>query len=263
MHIEIEKNFVKLSTKEWMQYLQYKLSPERERELMDHTQYDEFLRDALESINAMEGRHLAYNSLSYIHSQIEEMTGVSSSKITNQRTTNHYNNPAPSFNLNKILLIALGVAVVIGMAIGIYYYMSSSSEEADLTEESTTESETAIQSNSTIDSSSMPMSTIQNNTATMVDTPMNQTATTTVNNAMVQSAPSKPTESKPKAKPSSNNTPPSSASTNAEKDQFQKAQELYKQGKVSESKDILKKLNSYDNPYKSQSETLLKNLSDQ
>jgi len=264
MHIDIEKKFVKLSTKEWMQYLQYKLSPERERELMDHTQYDIFLSDALESINAMEGRHLAYNSLSYIHSQIEEMTGVSGSKISNQRSTvNHYSSSSPNFNNYKIVLIVLAICAVLGIGIWMFNYFNSSTDENNLSEESLIESESATKSNDLIDSSTLPMSTIQNNSSSSTEPSMTPIKATSTSNSNVQSTPSLVDEQKMKNESLTNVKSEPNNIKNSEKEEFERAQDLYKQGKINESKEILKKLRNYDNPYKTQSETLLKNLSGQ
>lgn len=42
--MNIERKFKMFSTKEWIQYLQYKLSPEREKELEVQSAKDEFFK---------------------------------------------------------------------------------------------------------------------------------------------------------------------------------------------------------------------------
>ena len=110
-----------LSTKEWMQYLQHKLPSEREKELIDRAQYDDFLRESLDAINSMEGRHLAYQSLNYIHQQIENATGVSESRISNTNV-NQYETP---IDTKKYLMIGLGVLVFALIVFGIFYFVNN------------------------------------------------------------------------------------------------------------------------------------------
>ncbi|MFY7862040.1 MAG: hypothetical protein ACOVP5_07405, partial [Chitinophagales bacterium] len=59
----IEKKFVLFSTKEWLQFLQYKLNPDREKELMDRTMTDPFLKEAVDTISDQNNRGLAFQSL--------------------------------------------------------------------------------------------------------------------------------------------------------------------------------------------------------
>ena len=64
--MNIEKKFKMFSTKEWIQYLQYKLSPEREKELESQLVKDPFLNEAVTTIGDKENRALAYQSISLL-----------------------------------------------------------------------------------------------------------------------------------------------------------------------------------------------------
>ena len=50
------------------------------------------------------------------------------------------------------------------------------------------------------------------------------------------------------------------ATSQKERELFNQAQEIFKQGKREEAKKILQELKSYDNPMKSQAESILKNM---
>jgi hypothetical protein len=105
-----------------------------------------------------------------------------------------------------------------------------------------------------VDSSTLPMEQITPDANTAASVPAT-TATPTV------ASPNKPTsKSTPNAGQSTNNTNSQNSGENKDRKLFEEAQNLYKSGKIEESKVILDKLKSYDNPYKGQSEDILKNL---
>jgi|688.fasta_scaffold55820_3 hypothetical protein len=252
MQLNIEKKFTMLSTKEWMQYLQHKLPNDREKELLDRAQYDEFLRESLDAINSMEGRHLAYQSLNYIHQQIENATGVSESRISNTNV-NQYETPVDT---KKYVMIGLGALAIALIVFGVFYFvynnMSNNEEEEDNTMNELVE-DTSPVANS-VDSSTLPMEQITPDANTAASVPAT-TATPTL------ASPNKPTsKSTPNAGQSTNNTNSQNSGENKDRKLFEEAQNLYKSGKIEESKVILDKLKSYDNPYKGQSEDILKNL---
>jgi hypothetical protein len=255
MQLNIEKKFTMLSTKEWMQYLQHKLPNDREKELLDRAQFDEFLRESLDAINSMEGRHLAYQSLNYIHQQIENATGVSESRISNTNV-NQYETPVDT---KKYVLIGLGVLVVAILLFGIFYFVNNnmtknSEENEDNSMNELVEDTTPV--TNTIDSSTLPMEQITPDASSAATVPATSTATT----------PTSTTPNKPAPKPvpttvqPSTNTNYQNTGENKDRKLFDEAQNLYKSGKVNESKAILNKLKSYDNPYKGQSEEILNKL---
>jgi hypothetical protein len=252
MQLNIEKKFTMLSTKEWMQYLQHKLPNDREKELLDRAQYDEFLRESLDAINSMEGRHLAYQSLNYIHQQIENATGVSESRISNTNV-NQYETPVDT---KKYVMIGLGVLAIALIAFGIFYFVnnntSNTEEEEDNTMNELVEDTTPVANS--VDSSTLPMEQITPDANTAASVPVT-TATPMV------ASPNKPTSKPtPNTGQNTNNTNSQNTGENKDRKLFDEAQNLYKSGKIEESKAILNKLKSYENPYKGQSEDILKNL---
>jgi hypothetical protein len=252
MQLNIEKKFTMLSTKEWMQYLQHKLPNDREKELLDRAQYDEFLRESLDAINSMEGRHLAYQSLNYIHQQIENATGVSESRISNTNS-NQYESPVDT---KKYVMIGLGVLAIALIAFGIFYFVNNNTSNNEAEEDNTMNElveDTTPVANS-VDSSTLPMEQITPDANTAANVPVT-TVTTTV--ASPNKSTSKPT---PITGQSTNNTNSQNSGENKDRKLFDEAQNLYKSGKIEESKAILNKLKSYENPYKGQSEDILKNL---
>lgn len=251
MQLNIEKKFTMLSTKEWMQYLQHKLPSEREKELIDRAQYDDFLRESLDAINSMEGRHLAYQSLNYIHQQIENATGVSESRISNTNV-NQYETP---IDTKKYLMIGLGVLVFALIVFGIFYFVNnntSTNNEENLDNNLGELVEDTSSVAPTIDSSTLPMEQITpdaNSAASLPatsSTPTNTTKPRTSNTTTIVQTPQV--------------TSSQTVSENKDRKLFDEAQNLYKSGKIEESKAILNKLKGYENPYKKQSEDILKNL---
>jgi hypothetical protein len=235
-----------------MQYLQHKLPNDREKELLDRAQYDEFLRESLDAINSMEGRHLAYQSLNYIHQQIENATGVSESRISNTNV-NQYETPVDT---KKYVMIGLGVLAIALIAFGIFYFVnnntSNTEEEEDNTMNELVEDTTPVANS--VDSSTLPMEQITPDANTAASVPVT-TATPMV------ASPNKPTSKPtPNTGQNTNNTNSQNTGENKDRKLFDEAQNLYKSGKIEESKAILNKLKSYENPYKGQSEDILKNL---
>jgi hypothetical protein len=252
MKLEVEKKFTMLSTKEWMQYLQHKLPADRERELNDHLQYDEFLKEAVDSINALDGRHIAFQSLNLIHQQIFETTGVSESKIINSSfdtnsTTNAYSN-------KKIMYFIFGIVTISILSLGLFWFINSRTnsteniEDAEIKEEVLEIDNTANQT--IVDSTMMPLETIESASKT---TPSANAVSLTPAGSQNKSASSAKKEL-------NNNSSNQINSTNNERSQFEQAQEYYKNGKIDEAKSILKKLSSYENSQTKQAESILKNI---
>lgn len=244
-----------LSTKEWMQYLQHKLPNDREKELLDRAQYDEFLRESLDAINSMEGRHLAYQSLNYIHQQIENATGVSESKISNTNV-NQYDTPVDT---KKYVFIGLGVLVlaIIIFAISHFINANKNSNETELEEDTMSEmveDTSSLKSTSTIDSSTLPMEQITPDANSAASVPVSSTSASSASTLRQVQKTNQPTFQ------STNNTSTQNIGENKDRKLFDEAQNLYKSGKINESKAILNKLKSYDNPYKGQSEEILNKL---
>ena len=69
------------STKEWIQYLQYKLSPDREKELEMEMTKNPFLNEAVKVIGDKENRALSHQSISLLIGEVQQYTGVSESRI--------------------------------------------------------------------------------------------------------------------------------------------------------------------------------------
>ncbi len=261
----IEKKFNMYSTKEWLQFLQYKLSPEREKELTDRVPYDPFLKEAYDAISTQENRPVAFQSLSYLINQIEEATGVSESNIM------AYKSDRPELNkgIDKKWFLYLAGLVLLGfLCYGIYYLISNNSFAS--AEVETTATDTAAITNY-IDTSNSPLDVIPG--AISTDTPI--TSTQPNMGAIVSESNVKPKPLTPKpqvttnANFSSTTTTTSApavsdvASSSKENDQFKKAQDLYKRGDAEgkdEAKKILINLSSYDNTEKAKAEKILKSL---
>lgn len=271
--MNIEKKFNMLSTKEWMQYLQYKLSPEREKELLDKTTSDPFLKEAVDAFNSLENRNIAFTSLSYIHDQVEEITGVSESKIT---SINIRKGSTPTINKSTILIL-VGALVLAGLGALIYFLIQNGTFSSSSDSEETNVVETTNTTTDGVDSSTLPLDALPNamNSTPVADTP----ATSTTPSGSTVS----PTSSVKKKKSSNyqndntangqvdpnityTSTPSNNGGANnysKETVQFNKAQDLYNAGKVEDAKAILNNLKSYDNPKKAQSENILKTISNQ
>jgi hypothetical protein len=131
-------------------------------------------------------------------------------------------------------------------------------------EQTMIEAESVSSIQSYADSSSLPMETIPNaSSGSKIDTASTRPAV----KVNPSSAASKPTVSN--SLQSNNNTParvvnasPSNSSGAGQKERelFNQAQEIYKQGNREGARRILRELKSYDNPMKSQAETILKNM---
>jgi uncharacterized membrane protein YukC len=193
MQLNIEKKFTMLSTKEWMQYLQHKLPNDREKELLDKAEYDEFLRESLEAINSMEGRHLAYQSLNYIHQQIENTTGVSESRISNTNI-DKYETPVDT---KKYLMIGLVVLAVILIAYGVFYFFNNTTHSNKENEENSMNElvEDTSSATNTIDSSSLPMEQITPDASSAANIPAATTSSaTTISDNSKSNTPSSTTQ---------------------------------------------------------------------
>lgn len=193
MQLNIEKKFTMLSTKEWMQYLQHKLPNDREKELLERAEYDEFLRESLEAINSMEGRHLAYQSLNYIHQQIEITTGVSESKISNT-SFDKYETPVDT---KKYLMIGLAVLAVILIAYGVYYFFNNTTHSNEENEENSMNELVEDTSSDTkaIDSSALPMEQITPDASSTANIPTATTSSsTTISENSISNTPTSSTQ---------------------------------------------------------------------
>lgn len=275
----IERKFNMLSTKEWLQYLQYKLAPERDKEINERLSGDPFLKEAVDCIGDKDNRAVAFQSLTYLIGQIEDATGVSESRVLAVHAPKNYD----STLWKKIAIILAGLSMIGLLGWGIYYIINKNSsdvsEEDMLIPKDTATTSTVSQY---IDTSASPLDVIPAGAATVpsIDT-------TSAKPAPNPSA--KPTKPKPTATNSSlgalypksqssgivaSNAAPSAASTPAassglkvenaatpkEREQFNTAQEKFKNGDREGARQILQNLKSYDNPMKSQAETILKNM---
>lgn len=253
MKLEVEKNFTMLSTKEWMQYLQHKLPAERERELNEHLQYDDFLKEAVDSINALDGRHIAFQSLNHIHQQIFETTGVSESKIIN--SSYHSNTTSSSFNSKNLMYIIIGLVFILSLAFGLFWFLNTKSNSIEIDETIEKTEETLEIDNSPtqpiVDSTMLPLETIE--TTTPSATIISQTPVRNQNKSQNNTTTNEKVELNTSSSGSNN-------STNNERAQFEQAQEYYKNGNIKEAKAILKKLSSYENSQTKQAESILKNI---
>ncbi len=264
--MSIEKKFKMFSTREWIQFLQYKLSLEREKELEEQMSKDAFINEAITTIGDKENRPLAHQSIALLINEVQQYTGVSESKISKSKETLEEQTVIP-INWKLIGMIVGGLLVLSVLGYGISYFLSSI-PSADNQEQTMVEAESVSNIQSYADSSSMPMEIIPSATSAAsipVDTPVSsltkpilkkpaiQGSNNLSSTSQVNSAPAKTTNS-------STVTSPGAALSQKERELFNQAQEIYKQGNREEAKRILRELKSYDNPMKSQAETILKNM---
>lgn len=247
------------STKEWIQFLQYKLSPEREKEMETEMTKNPFLNEAVKVIGDKENRALSHQSISMLIGEVQQYTGVSESKIV-QSKENRDQEPSVPVNWKLIGLI-VGALLLLGLiGYGIYYFLSNSVNSADQ-EQTMIEAESVSNIQSYADSSSLPMETIPSATAA-ASIPVDSVASSIIKKPVVKPKPSQTTISDgssnaPTVKPVSSISP---SASQKERELFNQAQEIFKQGKREEAKKILQELKSYDNPMKSQAESILKNM---
>lgn len=256
--MSIDRKFNMLSTKEWIQYLQYKLTPEREKEIEIQSQKDVFLKEALDIIGDKENRALAYQSITYLINVIEGNTGVSESKITKVKSVSTNTNSGSSIQPKLIAIIIAGLILLGMLGYGIYYLIqqnNSTNEESTMVE-----AQTISESQSYADSSLLPMETLPTPISAMTDTTKvakltpksNVKSSSNTNNSTEIIYRESPVQSASEPKVESNSS--------KERELFQQAQDQFKNGNRDEAKRILKELKSYENPMKSQAETILKNM---
>jgi hypothetical protein len=263
--MNIERKFKMFSTKEWIQYLQYKLSPDREKELEVEMTKNPFLNEAVKVIGDKENRALSHQSISLLIGEVQQYTGVSESRIV-QSKENRVLEPSVPMNW-KLIGFIVGALLLLGLlGYGIYYFLRNSANSVDQ-EQTMVEAETVSNIQSYADSSSLPMETIPNAT-TAASIPIDSVASATVKKPAAKPKPSQSStsdgsssdqssSSTPAVKPISSINP---AASQKERELFNQAQESFKQGNREEAKKILRELKSYDNPMKSQAETILKNI---
>lgn len=259
--MSIEKKFNKFSTKEWIQYLQYKLSPEREKELDMQTEKDPFLKEAVDTIGDKENRPIAYQSITYLINVIEQGTGVSESRITKTKTESPKASGATTVNPRILLGAFVGLIVLGLLAFGIYYFITHSSSSAE--EQTMTEAETVSETQLYADSSAMPLEALPTGSQAKPDT----IKLTNPQSSATKPIATKPAVSEDEQRTKKENTTSSSMTTttsstlsNRERELFNQAQEYYKQNNREEAVRILKELKSYENPMKSKAESILKNM---
>lgn len=258
----IEKKFNMLSTREWIQYLQYKLAPEREKEINDYASSDPFLKDALDAMSSQEARPVAFQSISYLIGIVEENTGVSESKITKSPITRGSTPSSSSDSFNpKIILLALAGLLVAGLiGYGIYWAIQQQSSASQVEEVISTADSIATANINYADSSSRPFDVLPS-TTTPIDTAPKAVVNPTV--SARKPAASIPTTSAPTTtttQSTSTSTPSVSSTSGKEQELFEKAQALYMQNKRDEAKKILRELKSYDNPKRAQAEKILNQI---
>lgn len=167
--MNIERKFKMFSTKEWIQYLQYKLSPEREKELEVQSAKDEFLKEAIDILGDKENRAISYQSISFLINEVQDYTGVSESKISRVKERADYDTSTP-IDWKMIGLIGAGI-LLIGLIIygifSLFAHLSNSPEQ----EQTLIEAESVSSVQSYADSSSLPMETIPNaSSSAFIDT---------------------------------------------------------------------------------------------
>lgn len=259
--MSIERKFRMLSTREWIQYLQYKLSPEREKELEAQAEKDSFLKEAIATIGDKENRALSHQSIVLLINEVQKYTGVSESKTIRSKEAAESISTPVNINFKWVLIILASLALIVALGYGIYYFMSQSPEE-NATENEMVEAESVSNIQSYADSSALPMETIPNATqaaSVSADSMQNSTKkvqpkTPTTNVPRTQTTPDAITSSYGSA---------SSTSFQKERDLFNQAQESFKQGNREEAKRILKDLKGYDNPMKEKATTILNNMETQ
>lgn len=261
----IEKKFTMLSTKEWLQLFQYKLSPEREKELHERANHDPFLKEAVETITTQDNRPIAFQSLTYLIHQIEDATGVSESNIATGKTSSSYN--TGSLSAKTLWMILAGLLLVALLASGIYYYVNL--PDSELTADDLVEVDSTA-TTQYVDTSNRPLDVIPNMPST-TDTPL-----TSITNPIKAASSTKKSSSN--STYSSDNTTTSNTSSsltvehknpsaagstgdgNRERELFQQAQDKFKTGDREGAKQILNNLKGYDNPMKNQAEKILHNM---
>ncbi|MCE2962765.1 MAG: hypothetical protein ACK5UE_03580 [Chitinophagales bacterium] len=264
--MNIERKFKMFSTKEWIQYLQYKLSPEREKELESQLVKDPFLNEAVTTIGDKENRAQSYQSISLLINEVQHYTGVSESKILKSKETSEDNTAMP-IDWKLVSMIAGGLFLLGMLGYGIYYFLSSSSG-VDNEEQTMVEAESVSNIQSYADSSSRPLEVIPNAVSaasTPLDTPVSSVTKPVLKKPAIQgsnnvASSTQLNSASSKASNSSAPNSPAAALSQKERELFNQAQEIYKQGNREEAKRILRELKSYDNPMKSQAETILKNM---
>ncbi|MCU0327461.1 MAG: hypothetical protein MUE53_00560 [Chitinophagales bacterium] len=263
---EIHKKFNKLTTKEWNQYFQNKLSPEREKQLMEHLPYDPFLKEAVDTINEGDVKSVAYNSLQLIHAQIEEITGVGSTSNYNASSTNNFFS-SKAFKIGLFILVLLGV---IGLGLWLWYIFNrdmsikqlrSENEEIETVE--MVKTDLPNPNDSLLINDIQP---IQTNSASSISIPSSSSVN---NNSITNPSFSNPIDNSKgnNTKPTSTPAPAPAPSTSEYRTvivdndanlKFQKAQELYKNNKINEAKVLLKELRNTE--LRDKAETALKNI---
>ena len=265
--MNIERKFKMFSTKEWIQFLQYKLSQEREKEMEVQMTKEAFLKEAIETIGDKENRAVSFQSMTHLISEVQQYTGVSESKISRSKESIDYDVTAP-INWKLIGVVSAGIALLCLLVFGVYaliHRLSNSPEQ----EQTMLEAESVSSIQSYADSSGMPMEIIPINTnKRLVDTTPAKPAVKT-NPYPSASMPAKSGSTAANTgeesentvlKNNTSNTSNSNGASQRERDLFNQAQEIFKQGNREEAKRILRELKSYDNPMKSQAETILKNM---
>lgn len=256
----IEKKFTMLSTKEWLQYFQYKLSSDRDKELTDQSHKDLFLKEALDTLSDKDARNISFQSLSYLISQIEEATGVSESNITAFKPARSAD---PDRN-RKILIGLIGFTLIALIGFGIFYLVNSSSL-GDTEDAAPTVIQDTAQVNNVnfIDTSASPLDMLPSsatNTAN-TDTIAQKVATPVAKPAKkkIEIEQSSPTVEQ--AKPTMPSQPTASVQkTDREQELIIEAQEKYKRNDIEGAKRILNNLKSYENTQKDKAERILKSI---
>jgi len=264
--MSIEKKFKMFSTREWIQFLQYKLSPEREKELEMQLEKDSFLQEAVATIGDKENRALSYQSVSLLISEVQQYTGVSESKIVRSKESVDVQTQVP-INWKLIGILAGGIMLLGILGYGIYHVLSiSPSENGEQPVMVEAESVSSIQSYA--DSSSLPMETIPS-ALPAASVPVDSSSMSASKPSLKRSI-SKPSSGEslanqesvisPTRNSNNSSSAPNLAISQKERELFNQAQEMYKQGNREDAKKILRELKSYENPMKSQAETILKNM---
>lgn len=265
----IEKKFKMFSTKEWIQFLQYKLSPEREKELEAQLSKDSFLKEAVDIIGDKENRALAHQSISSLISEVQHYTGVSESKIAKSKDGDESAGLLSEINW-KYVGIVLGSLLLLGvLGFSIFYFFSSKSNEVEQ-ENVMLEAEPVSNIQSYADSSSLPMETLPKavnpekiNSDSAKLKPIGTFSTRTKSGANSSETAVKSEDKIPNSTVVKSSSPSLSVTAQKERELFNQAQEIYKQGNREEAKKILRELKSYDNSMKTQAETILKNMENQ
>lgn len=255
----IEKKFVLFSTKEWLQFLQYKLNPDREKELMDRSLVDPFLKEAVDAISDQNNRGLAFQSLCFLISEIEEVTGVSESVVSGVSPAR---SSASNDSYKKIAFIVGGLIVASLIGFGTYRMVNSSSVPND---EDTISIDTSITITPIgLDTSASPLDVLPNTGISTVDSQSKiaelPNATNAASKPAITATSSIGTQTISTPRTSTQSTPAENSSNMKANEQFNKAQELYKKGNKEEAKKIFENLKSYDNPKRKQAENMFNKI---